>query len=491
MSIVSETHHPKRVARSGAIYTLTLVIQKILSFTYFSFIASALGPASLGRYTFALSFAAFFSLAVDFGFVPMAIRSFSRSAEDHQENFRVMLTLRLALAGIGAGLMFLSAFWLGYDKDLLSLLAVTALIMVMDAFTAFFYTVFRSRQNLFYESLGTIIFQIIVVGVGLATLQYTRNLQALLWVIAVGSCWHAAYSLWLIIFKARWPIRPQWDFQAAKRILSAAVPFFLAAGFIKAYNTIDTILLKNMASDTAVGLYAIPAKVVFTFPFLAMGITAAVYPAMSNYAASSRERLQNVFSRTLQLLFTISLPIAVGIFLLAEPIIERIWPEFREAIPALRLLIWAVVFLFIEYPFGSLLNATGNERRNTWNRGVQLASFIVFNVLLIPIYGFMGATYTALGTSVLIVFLGALSARRLVAVFNKATVIVLIKLGLASGVMAAFVWWVRAEYSFLIVIPAAALVYFIALLALRVYGGNDWAWLKGLVSRRISSEFVE
>lgn len=481
---MSDTHHPTKVARSGAIYTGTLIFQKVLSFTYFSFIAAALGPANLGRYTFALSFAAFFSLAVDFGFVNMAIRSFSQAKESHEDYFRVMLTVRLGLAAVGVGLLFLSAAFLGYEKDLLSLLAVTALIMVMDAFTAFGYTVFRARQNLFYESLGTIIFQIIIISAGLLVLQYTRDLRILLLVIALGSFWHVSYSLWLVLFKAQWSIRPCWDWETAKKILVAAWPFFLAAGFIKAYNTIDTILLKNMANDMAVGLYAIPAKVVFSFPFLALGITAAVYPAMSNYAATSRERLQNVFSRTLQLLLTISLPIAVGIFLLAEPIMLRIWPEFKEAIPALRILIWAVVFLFIEYPFGSLLNATSNERRNTWNRGIQLASFIILNVLLIPIYGFMGSVYTALATSALIVILGALKTRRIVAVFNKSMIIVLMKLFVAASAMGTVVYWFRDGYSFLLVIPVAAFVYAVALLLLRVYGYEDWMWVKSVISRK-------
>lgn len=476
-----DTHHPTKVARSGAIYTGTLILQKVLSFTYFSFVAAALGPANLGRYTFALSFAAFFSLAVDFGFVPMAIRSFSQAKENHEDYFRVMLTVRLGLAAIGVGLLFLSAAFLGYEKDLLSLLAVTSLIMVMDAFTAFFYTVFRARQNLFYESLGTIIFQIIILGAGLFTLTRTHDLRILLLVIALGSFWHLIYSVCLIIFRARFSFKPKFSLSLAKGALLAAWPFFLAAGFIKAYNTIDTILLKNIAGDLAVGLYVIPAKVVFSFPFLALGITAAVYPAMSNYAVTSRERLQNIFSRTLQLLLAISLPIAVGIFLLAEPIMLRIWPEFREAIPALRILIWAVVFLFIEYPFGSLLNATGNERRNTWNRGIQLASFIILNIILIPRLGFMGAVYTALITSILIMILGAAKARQLISLFSISAMVSIVKLLIASALMGALVWWLRDIYSFILVIPLAAVLYFVFLLILRVYRYEDWVWLKQVI----------
>ena len=475
-----DIHHPQKVARSGAIYTGALIMQKVISFTYFSLVAASLGPANLGRYTFALSFAAFFSLVVDFGFVNMAIRNFARDKEGRERNFRILLTARLGLALIGAAVLWVTALALGYDDTLLALLAVTTIIMVMDAFTAFFYTVFRAEQNLFYESIGTLVFQIIILGAGFLALAQTNDLRVLLAVIGLGSLWHVLYSALLIKFRAKLSLKPLFNWLAIKNSLLAAMPFFLMAGFIKAYNTIDTILLKNISGDEAAGLYAIPAKVVFTFPFLAMGITAAVYPAMASYAKESKERLQNIFTRTLQLLLTISLPICAGIFLLAEPIIMRIWPEFTQSIPALQVLIWAVVFLFIEYPFGSLLNATGNEKRNTWNRGIQLVFFVAMNIFLIPRFGFMGAVYTALSTSILIVALGAWQARKLIVIFNKSFAVVLVKLLLSATAMGGIIIALREQYSFLYIIPMGAVVYALMLLILQVYGKEDWEWLKSL-----------
>lgn len=480
---MSDAHHPRKVARSGAVYTGALLVQKILSFAYFSFVARSLGPELLGKYIFVLSFAAFFSLLVDFGFVNLAIRDFARNKEDEERDFRIFFTFRLLLAVCAAAVLWLAALFLRYDAGLLTLLAITTAIMLMDAFTAFFYAVFRARQNLFYESIGTVSFQIIVLVAGLFALSQTRDLRVLLLVIALGSFWHLLYSLSLIKIRVRLSLRPLFDRLRIKYWLSRAAPFFLAAGFIKAYNTLDTILLKNISGDEAAGLYAIPAKIVFTFPFLAMGITAAVYPAMSNYAVAAPERLQPIFSRTLQLLLAISLPIAVGIFLLAEPIFGRIWPQFSESVPALRILIWAAVFLFIEYPFGSLLNATGNERRNTWNRGVQLFIFIALNIFLIPRYGFMGAVYTALASSILIVILGAWRTRRLVRLFGRANNLAFCKTAASALIMAGFVWRLAGQYSFLVIIPLAAVVYLAMLILLRFYDKQERLWLKNLLWR--------
>jgi O-antigen/teichoic acid export membrane protein len=475
------THHPKRVARSGAVYTVALIFQKILSFTYFTIVARALGPEQLGTYIFAYSFAAFFSLVVDFGFVPMAIRTFAQDIKNQKRNFQTFFTMRLALAVVAIAILHSIAFALGYDSDLRTLIGITSVIMIMDAFTAYFYTIFRSRQNLFYESIGTALFQIIVFTTGLIVISRTHDLRALLFVIFTGSLFHIIFSSTLLRRKTDISFRPHIDWALAKFWLMRAFPFFLAAGFIKAYNTIDTILIKNISGDEAVGLYAIPAKVVFTFPFIALAITAAVYPAMSNYALVSKERLQSIFSRTLQLLLTISIPIAVGIYLLADVIIMRIWPEFSASIPALQILIWAVVLLYVEFPFGSLLNATGNEKRNTINRSIQLVTFVALNLFLIPIYGFMGAVYAALFGSFLIVFLGFIKARKIVSIFNKGLVINLLKLVVAAIAMGECINWLKAEYSFILIIPIAAFVYFVTLLLLRAYTGDDYRWTKSVV----------
>lgn len=479
-----ETHHPVRVARSGAVYAGALIIQKILSFAYFSVVAGSLGPERLGTYVFALSFAAFFSLVADFGFVPMAIRLFSQDEKNQQRNFELFFTVRVGFAFLAVAALGLTALILGYNSELATLLAITAAIMVMDAFTAFFYTVFRARQKLFYESIGTVIFQIIVVTAGFVALSKTSDLRFLLAVIGLGSLWHMLYSGFLLVRKAGISLRPRFSWNDIRPWLARAAPFFMAAGFIKAYNTIDSIFLKTIAGDEAVGLYAIPAKVVFTFPFVALALIAAVYPAMSNYAAHSRERLQSIFERTLVLLLALSVPIAVGIHLLAEPIILRIWPEFSASIPALQALIWAVVFLYLEYPFGALLNATGNERRNTVNRGIQLAVFVALNLALIPPYGFMGAVYASLATSVLIVLLGWLRARKIVEVMSQAMIRTTMKITVAAIVMGVFIQYAREEYHFFAVIPAAGALYVLALLVLKFYGQEDWKWLKGLLKRR-------
>jgi len=228
-----DTHNPKKVARSGAIYTGALILQKILSFTYFSLVARALGPESLGTYIFVLSFAAFFSLVVDFGFVAMAIRAFAQDKQNQKHNFKIFFSIRILLAMVSVVVLFSVAFILGYSQELISLLLITSIIMVMDAFTSYFYTVLRARQNLLFESIGTVIFQLIVFSFGVYTILHTSDIPSLLFVIFVGSAFHLIYSSTVIRKKTNIVFGLNFNWLEIKSWLAKAVPFFFGSRLYK------------------------------------------------------------------------------------------------------------------------------------------------------------------------------------------------------------------------------------------------------------------
>ena len=55
------------LAKNTSWFTSALVIQKVITFVYFAYIANILGAELLGRYVFVLSFITVFALIVDIG----------------------------------------------------------------------------------------------------------------------------------------------------------------------------------------------------------------------------------------------------------------------------------------------------------------------------------------------------------------------------------------------------------------------------------------
>ena len=255
--------------------------------------------------------------------------------------------------------------------------------------------------------MGLVLFRLIMLVFGTLSLMLHWGLIYLVVAVLLASGFNFLYSFSIVIFAQRLVVwRFRWDRRMVRYLFKLVAPFFGITLFIKVYASLDAVMLSLLAGDAAVGYFAVPQRIVFVLPFVAGAFIAAVYPAMSNYFVTSPERLIRLFEKTFRYLMILSVPAALGVFVLSKPIILDIWPEFAPSILALQIMSFAVVFLFLEYPCGSLLNAAGREKINMLNRGIHVTAAIILNLVLIPLYGFIGAAISAVAVNVLLVGLG-------------------------------------------------------------------------------------
>ncbi len=66
----------------------------------------------------------------------------------------------------------------------------------------------------------------------------------------------------------------------------------------------------------------------------------------------------------------------------------------------------SLVFLFVNYPVGNLLNAVNRQLLNTTNMGIALAVNALLNILLIPPFDYRGAAIAVVISTILLVVLG-------------------------------------------------------------------------------------
>ena len=182
------------------------------------------------------------------------------------------------------------------------------------------------------------------------------------------------------------------DKPLVKSLLIFTVPFALAAIFTRVYGYIDTVLLNQMINETAVGFYSIPYKITFSLQFIPMAFVASLYPAFSSYFVSNKELLKKTFEKSMVYLGIISVPVCLGVIALAKPLMLKVYTiEYAPSILPLQILIISLVFLFLNFPLGSLLNACNRQTRNTVHIGIVMVINIVLNVILIPKYSYIGA----------------------------------------------------------------------------------------------------
>jgi O-antigen/teichoic acid export membrane protein len=239
------------------------------------------------------------------------------------------------------------------------------------------------------------------------------------------------------------------------------------------------VLLSVLAGDKYVGLYQIAFKIIFALQFLPMAFIASLYPAFADYWSKNRKQLVITFERAMNYLVIISLPISAGIITLADKIIVVFRSEYLAAVLPLQIIIAALLFNFINFPIGSLLNACDRQKINTINMGITVTASILLNLLLIPYFqsaynnGAIGASITVVATNFLMVLLGMRVVPQIIKVRPKKIIIPFIKVLVSVALMAALVLFLKPILNIFFIIFLAAITYFAVLFVLGGFRKED------------------
>ncbi|MFA6391398.1 MAG: flippase [Patescibacteria group bacterium] len=463
-----------RIARNTTLLTGAFIFQKVLSFFYFAYISRQLGSDSIGKYVWALSFAGIFALFIEFGLGPVLTREISRDYEKAKDYLSSVLGIKILFSGIVALAIILSAIAMGRDALTMQVIYVAVAIVILDSFTFSFYAIFRAYQKLHFEAIGLTIYQIIIVGAGIAGVVFGLSIRGVVGAVLLGSIFNFTYSLCLIIYKAKLHLRIKWDKKIVGTLLKIAIPFAIAGIFFKVNNEIDKVLLGVMAGDKYVGWYSIASKFNMSLTFIPGAVATSFYPAMSRYFVTSKNDLAHTFEKAMIYLMGVSLPIATGSFVLAERIILKLYgPAFSASIIAFQIIISGLVFVFLNYPIGNFLNACNKQKINSINMGIATAINIILNVILIPKHTYIGASIAAVVSAVVLILLGMPWVGKIAPYNKKLLFTKFIKLLFSSVAMGILLYLLKDDLSILLLMPIGILIYVILIFAIKAVSVKD------------------
>jgi len=461
------------IAKNTSYFTLALILQKVISFTYFTLIARALGPEDLGKYYFAISFAAIFSILTDLGQTNLLTREIAKAKREANNLFGAVLGVKLPLAAATALIIIALANFLGYSELTRALIYFSTICIVLDSFTATFFSVSRGFHNLKYESLAAVVFQLIVLSFGLSVIKLNLGLVWLIGSLVLASIFNFSYSLTIVAKTWKLSLKPIFDWRLVKLVLRLSLPFGIYAIFQKVYSYFDTVLLATLAGDYYVGIYQISFKIVNAIQFLPLAFVASLYPAMSAYWLDNRQQLAITFERAMNYLIIISLPISGGVIMLADKIILIFKSGYGEAILPLQLSIAALLFMFTAYPVGSLLNACDKQKLNTVIMGLTVLASVILNLILIPKFQAVGASLAVLLSSIFMLVLGLIQVPKIIEYRAKKILAVLGKSLLASALMIILIIYLKNYLNIILIVPLAGALYFAVLFFLKGFSRED------------------
>lgn len=397
--------HAVAVARNAALLMLTNAVQKLLSFVAFAIIADLVGKQVTGEYFHIVSITSIFVAFTDLGLTSVIIRESAQAIE----RGRVYLGTALKLKALLIPVSVIAALLYGWNQGLSSYemmaLIVSCLVMTADTLSMMFYGVIRGQRDLRFESFGLFLGQCLSASIGIFAAYSGWGAMGLIAALLVASAWNMVYAYF---WTRKLRIAPDWSDGSMNALVMAAIPFGLSGVFVKIYSYIDSQIIHFYHGDSALGEYAVAYKLTYALQFLPMAFVAALYPSMSHAAKNDREQLPNLLMGSLRLMMFFGIGMSVGLSTLASIVIPLVFGEgYVASIAILQILSWVLIPIFLDFPLGSLLNATHRAAQKTVTMGIAMLMNAIVNMLLIPKIGAVGAAWSA-NASFITLYLGGL-----------------------------------------------------------------------------------
>ena len=359
--------------------------------------ARALGPETFGVYALLLATIEMLAVASGSGYMDYLTRE---AATDERLGWGLaaqLIWLRLActipLVGLGLGALWL----LHYPATVIVAAAWFSLSLVSRALSEAVQGVLRGTGHylafLFVELAfaagliaGTVL--LLVRGGGLPVVIDAE-------LIATGLA--AALA---IFFALRFRTRARIHLGLRQLVKTSSI-FNIYAFVGNLYDRLDVVLLSRLAGNYATGIYSAAYRPLGTVQLLPYGILFSILPSLSRGKCdgSERERLEKAMGLLLCCSFLIVL---VTIAFADSAIPYVLGNRFSEAATALKILIWAVIFRYMNYALNIALLAAGREKVFISTCLVSLAINLVGNVLLIPLYSWRAAAALTIATELVL-----------------------------------------------------------------------------------------
>jgi O-antigen/teichoic acid export membrane protein len=265
-------------------------------------------------------------------------------------------------------------------------------------------------------------------------------------------------------------------------LLRAGLPFSIITFATMLSFKVDTVLLSLWRSPAEVGWYNVAYNLIFSLLILSSSFNSTLVPSLSRQYRIDPASVDRFYIRAVRLLWTVSLPIAVGTTLLADRLIVLLYgAEYAPAGLALRILIWVLPVLTLTSLCGSITTVFHRERATARINIINAAFNIGFNLWAVPFFGLLGAAIMTVATEVLGLIQYTLLLRD---VFPLRTIAVAFRAPLLAAVLMGIVILLTWSLPLGLIICIGAAIYGVALV---LSGGLKIAELKNLTSIVTSS----
>jgi O-antigen/teichoic acid export membrane protein len=365
-------------------------VAKAAYFLSFVYVAQRLGVAGYGVLEFAIAIRTYLLLLADAGLELWAMREAAKGVDVRTLAARV-IPARLVLAAIALSSTALLLFIPGAEglRTILPLLTLPVLVQAFNLKWAFL-----GQERMMRVATGLVVAQLAFAACVFALVHGPADLMLMPVAFLVSELVIAGLFWRHFVRQHGVPIPFRLGNLRSMMRPALTMGATQCLGLVN-YN-VDSILIGVMLGASPVGWYAAAYKPVTAILAAPVTYFMGLFPVLSRYQGDP-QKLRAILIRSLRFSAIFAIPVGVGGMLLAEPVILLLFGEsYRAAVPPLQILSWSAALITLRGTFRHALNAAGRQR-NDLNCAIAAAAINVgLNLVLIPLYGIVGAAAATL-----------------------------------------------------------------------------------------------
>jgi len=403
----SPLNSERKVLKNSFAGLIALGAGSFLNLLTVSLLARYLGTAGFGQYSYIMAFVGAFQLCSEMGLSTVLVRDITLDKKNVNKYMGEALPLLWTLALGTLALIFLSARILHPDPELLTSLYIAGIATVVTTQPNIYIAVFRAFESMEINAIAFILQKVFFLA--LIYLIAIRGQQQLpgVFLALLGANLLVWFFYYLIAIQKYGRPKPRINVKYCVSLLKEAIPVGFGEISRKIIWQVDILILGIIDLPVSIALYSSAYKLLGALNLIPQVFAIPLYPYLSQLAENSPEALARAYEKSLKFMWILSLPIAIGTVVLSDRIIFAFfWTQYSGAAAALKILIWATMFLFLSSNYKYLFTILRKQHLYTYLVVLSLTVNTLLDLILIPLLSYKGACFATLITEVILYLVG-------------------------------------------------------------------------------------
>lgn len=387
-----------------------------------AWVARYLGPTDFGTFNYLLATIGILTPFASLGLESMVVKELVENPGRAKIIMSTAVALRL-ISGLVAFLVCIAIFYFLKKDEPNTLyvgiiLALTLLAQALVSIELYYQSKVASRLAVISQSIAYIIANIlkiilILTGASLMAFAVVTTLE-----MTLGGL----FMLYSLKKFDKHTLSFRIDHALAKDLLVRGWPLIFSGFMIMIYMRIDQIMLGEMVNDHEVGMYSAALKLSEIWYIIPTIICNSFFPSIIDGKKISQKIYFKKFQRLFDILFLISLVIAIGVTIFSGQIIHILYgDQYSDASIILTVHIWAAVFVFVGVGSTNFFIIENLQIKTFTRTALGAIANIILNLLLIPKYFALGAAVATLISQFLSSYVFDLLSRKTYVLFKMKT----------------------------------------------------------------------